>query len=250
MKHLRFDIGHGGTDPGAIGFDLHEADVVLSLGTKTGNYILKNYDGVKISYSRTGDVFVSLDQRTDSANKEKVDFLYSFHDNSHTTSTAHGFETFVYTNASSASIAYQNVIHGEIMQYLKNFNIYDRGKKRANLHMVRESKMPAVLAEYLFISNKRENDLLRNDSFLSGLAEATGKGIAKAMGLKEKVIPVVKEAIKVSKDDVKGHWAEKTLIKAEKKKILTRDTKGNLRPDDSVTRAELATILDRLGLLD
>jgi N-acetylmuramoyl-L-alanine amidase len=249
VKHIKIDIGHGGSDPGAIGFGLKEADVVLALGTRTGNYILKNYEGVKISYSRTSDVFVSLDQRTDSANKEKVDFLYSLHDNSHTTKSAHGFETFVYTNASAASIAYQNVIHGEIMQFLKKFNIHDRGKKRANLHMVREPKMPAVLAEYLFISNKRENELLRNDAFLSGLAEATGRGIAKAIGLKEKVIPVVKEAVKVNKDNVKGHWAEKDLVKAEQKGILTRNN-GDLRPNEQVTRAELATILNRLGLLD
>jgi N-acetylmuramoyl-L-alanine amidase len=196
MKHFRFDPGHGGTDPGAVGHGLHEADVVLDLATKTGNYILRNYEGVKISYSRTSDVFVSLDQRTDMANKDDVDFLFSFHDNSHSNLNANGFETFVYNDASSASIAYQNVIHGEIMQYLKKYNIYDRGKKRGNLHMVRETKMPAVLAEYLFISNKKENELLKNESFINGLAEATGKGIAKATGLKEKVAPVIKAVAK------------------------------------------------------
>jgi N-acetylmuramoyl-L-alanine amidase len=196
MKHLRFDAGHGGTDPGAIGYGLHEADVVLNLATKTGNFILKNYESVKISYSRTSDVFVSLDQRTNMANKDNVDFLFSFHDNSHSNVSANGFETFVYNDASTASIAYQNVIHREIMHYLKKYNIYDRGKKRANLHMVRETKMPAVLAEYLFISNKKENELLRNASFINGLAEATGRAIAKATGLKEKNRPVVKQIVK------------------------------------------------------
>jgi N-acetylmuramoyl-L-alanine amidase len=196
MKRFKFDPGHGGSDPGAVGFNLEEANVVLNLCTKTGNYILQHYEGVAISYTRTSDVYVSLDQRTDMANKEKVDFFYSFHNNAFGKSSANGFESFVYTDASSASVAYQNVIHGEIMQFLKKHGINDRGKKRGNLHIVRETKMPAILTEYLFISNKKENDLLKNELFINGLAEATGKAIAKATGLKPKsAAPIIKKAV-------------------------------------------------------
>ncbi|MGM0807622.1 MAG: N-acetylmuramoyl-L-alanine amidase [Bacillota bacterium] len=249
MINLLFDPGHGGTDPGANRFGLEEADVVLELAEKTGNYILRNYEGVRVHYTRTSDTTLALGDRTGLANLKHVDFMYSFHNNSHTTPTAHGFETFVYTSPSSKSVTMQNVIHAEIMKMLKPYGITDRGKKKANLHIVRESKMPSVLAEYLFISNKRENDLLRNENFLYELAKATAVGIAKALGLKEKVKPVVKEAVKVKKDEVKGHWAEKDLVKAEKKGVLTRNN-GDLRPNDVVTRAEMAAILNRLGLLD
>ena len=45
----------------------------------------------------------------------------------------------------------QNLLHTEIMATLKSYNVTDRGQKAANLHMCRESKMPAVLTENLFI---------------------------------------------------------------------------------------------------
>jgi N-acetylmuramoyl-L-alanine amidase len=194
-----FDPGHGGNDPGAVGYGLKEADVVLDLCLKTGNYLLQNYTGVRIHYTRTSDTTMSLTERTNLANLKHVDFMYSFHNNSHTTSTAHGFETFVYTSPSTKSVAAQNIIHDEIMKFLKGYGITDRGKKKANFHIVRESKMPAVLAEYLFISNKKENDLLSDDNFRSKLAEATAKGIAKAWGLKEKPKPTPQTKPVVSK---------------------------------------------------
>jgi N-acetylmuramoyl-L-alanine amidase len=189
VVEIQLDAGHGGSDPGAVGHGLHEADIVLDLCLKTGDYLIDNYEKVKITYSRSNDTHLSLGQRTDIANLRNVDFFYSFHNNSFGNTAANGFETWVYTNPGAQTIAYQNVIHGEIMQFLKKYGITDRGKKRGNLHVVRETKMPAILTEYLFISNKKENDLLRNKDFINGLAEVTAKGIAKAIGLKEKVKP-------------------------------------------------------------
>lgn len=52
-----------------------------------------------------------------------------------------------------------------------------------------------------------------------------------------------------AKDDITGHWAEKSIRKAVRKGTMSGYPDGSFRPNDPVTRAELATILDRLGLL-
>jgi N-acetylmuramoyl-L-alanine amidase len=192
VTEIQLDAGHGGSDPGAVGHGLHEADVVLDLCLKTGDYLTDHYEKVKVTYSRSNDTYLSLSQRTDIANLRKVDFFYSFHNNSFRNEAAHGFETWVYDKVGKETLHLQEVIHSEVMGFLKQHGITDRGKKKGNLHVVRETHMPAVLAEYLFISNKKENSLLRNKDFINGLAEVTAKGIAKALGLKAKPKPVPK----------------------------------------------------------
>lgn len=62
--------------------------------------------------------------------------------------------------------------------------------------------------------------------------------------------PEYKEEETVKPDDLTDHWAEKSCRKAERKAIMKGYPDGTFRPDKEVTRAELAVILDRLGLLD
>ena len=62
--------------------------------------------------------------------------------------------------------------------------------------------------------------------------------------------PEKEESNAMPKDDMKGHWAEKELKKAKDKGILKGHQDGSMRPDEPVTRAQIAVILDRLGLLD
>ena len=54
----------------------------------------------------------------------------------------------------------------------------------------------------------------------------------------------------VTKDDLTGHWAEDACRKAERQGIMRGYPDGSWCPDKPVTRAELATVLDRLGVLD
>lgn len=51
-------------------------------------------------------------------------------------------------------------------------------------------------------------------------------------------------------DDVSGHWAEKSIRKAIYSEIMTGYPDGSFKPNSPVTRAELVTVLDRLGLMD
>ena len=53
-----------------------------------------------------------------------------------------------------------------------------------------------------------------------------------------------------AKKDYESHWSANSFAKADKKGIITGYSDGSYRPDNNVTRAELVTILDGLGLLD
>ena len=51
-------------------------------------------------------------------------------------------------------------------------------------------------------------------------------------------------------DDVSGHWAEKSIRKAINSELMAGYPDGSFKPNNPVTRAELVTVLDRLGLID
>lgn len=179
------DAGHGGKDSGAVGLGLKEKDLTLSIVKKIGK-LLGDYEGVKVLYTRTDDRFLELAERADIANKAAVDYFCSVHINA--TPTGTGFETYVYTDASSKSVAYQNVIHPEIYKALGK--VKDRGKKRANYAVLRHTDMPAILTENLFIDNPNDNNLLKEESFIDNVAQGHVNGFAKAFGLKKKPAPV------------------------------------------------------------
>jgi N-acetylmuramoyl-L-alanine amidase len=180
------DAGHGGKDSGAVGMGLKEKDLTLSIVKKIGK-LLGEYEDVKVLYTRTDDRFLELAERAELANKAKADFFCSVHINA--TPSGTGFETYVYNEASSKSVAYQNVIHPEIYKQLGK--VKDRGKKRANYAVLRHSNMPAILTENLFIDNAADNQLLKQDSFIDKVAQGHVNGFEKAFGLKKKPEPKV-----------------------------------------------------------
>ncbi|WP_338842002.1 N-acetylmuramoyl-L-alanine amidase [Paenibacillus glucanolyticus] len=184
MKRIRIDVGHGGKDPGASGNGLQEKNIVLSLALEIKKQLERDYGGVQVELSRSTDVFLELKERTDAANKAGADLLVSIHCNAG--GGAGGFESFRYTNASAASRSLQNVLHTEIMAALKPFGVIDRGQKAANLHMCRESKMPAVLTENLFIDVVTDAAKLKRQDVIDALIAGHVVGIAKYLGLRKK----------------------------------------------------------------
>lgn len=184
MPRIFIDCGHGGKDFGAIGNGLNEKDVVLDIGLKIKEG-LANYKDAQVLLSREKDEFLTLDERTDKANAWKADILISIHDNSANDKTAKGFESYIYSgNVTSGTIAFQNVLHAEIMREL-GAEVEERGKKRANFHMLRESHMKAVLTENLFLSNASDANLLKSQNFRQKIANGHILGVAKFLGLQE-----------------------------------------------------------------
>ncbi|MBO9129063.1 N-acetylmuramoyl-L-alanine amidase [Bacillus sp. 165] len=187
------DAGHGGQDSGATGNGLKEKDILLALSNRIVSILKTRGVGVEVNTTRSTDVYVSLDERANRANAWGADFFFSNHINA---GGGTGFESYIYTSPSSASINYQNIIHGELKAFYSRYNMRDRGKKRANFAVLRQTKMPAILFEHLFIDTPADAALLAKDSFLDALALAVAEALAKALGFQIKEeIPVPSEEI-------------------------------------------------------
>jgi len=89
------DAGHGGKDPGAIGRHIQEKDINLNVALLVGNTIKKEYPGVKVVYTRSTDVYVTLPGRAQIANKANGDLFISIHTNATESKNAYGTETFM-----------------------------------------------------------------------------------------------------------------------------------------------------------
>jgi N-acetylmuramoyl-L-alanine amidase len=188
MVKIFIDSGHGGKDPGAVGNGLYEKNVVLDLAKRV-EAKLKQYKGVEILQSRTTDVFLELSERADKANNWGADCFISLHLNAASDASAKGFETYVYNGSiGPETIAFQNVIHEEILRQI-GANVRDRGKKRANFAVLRETNMIALLGENLFVTNSGEAALLKQTTFLEKVAQGYVTGLERFYGLIKETRP-------------------------------------------------------------
>jgi len=95
IKTIVIDPGHGGKDPGALGYSTsREKDIVLKVGLKLGQYIKENFPETKVVYTRDKDVFIELHERAAIANKAQAELFISIHCNSAAPS-AYGTEIYV-----------------------------------------------------------------------------------------------------------------------------------------------------------
>lgn len=105
VKTIVIDAGHGGKDPGAVGHNCKEKDIVLKVALLTGKYIEQYLDDVKVIYTRKDDTFIELSERANIANKAKADLFISIHANAVGSTRAYGAETFVLgTNSSENNL--------------------------------------------------------------------------------------------------------------------------------------------------
>ncbi len=89
------DPGHGGKDPGALGYyHLKEKDIVLKIALKLGQYLKKRLPDVHILFTRKTDIFIPLYQRTQFANRHNGKLFVSIHCNSNPRHSVNGFETY------------------------------------------------------------------------------------------------------------------------------------------------------------
>lgn len=185
MKKVWLDAGHGGTDSGTAGNDLREKNVTLQLVLHAQAYLEQNYSNVEVQLTRTTDVYVSLSERANRANSLGADVFVSMHINA---GGGTGFETYTHTTRDrDQSPTLQKMLHSEILITMQKFGtIVDRGLKAANFAVLRETIMPAVLTENLFIDTAVDADKLKNETFLREIGEAHARGIAQYLGLLSK----------------------------------------------------------------
>nr|WP_263324650.1 N-acetylmuramoyl-L-alanine amidase [Neobacillus sp. Marseille-Q6967] len=180
---LYLDPGHGGSDPGASSNGLTEKEITLDIALRIRTILESLFDGVEVRLSRTGDTTKSLRQRTDEANAWGADFYLSIHINA---GGGTGYEDYIYNGLSDSSRTanYQDTIHAEVV---KLNQLSDRGQKKANFHVLRETVMDALLSENGFIDNPQDAALMKQAAWRQNVAHGHANGVAKAFNLPSKV---------------------------------------------------------------
>ncbi len=210
------DAGHGGHDPGNIGYrNVREKDVVLTISKKLGDYINQYLPDVKVIYTRDDDTFLDLEERGQLANDAEGDLFVSIHANAFTSSKVRGTEVFflglhrseesfeimkkenaifntdgkqfyelseedllIYELAHSGYIATSERIATLIdEQFTNRANRKSRGVKQAGFQVLYEASMPAMLVEVGFLTNPSEQRFLTSDYGQAIMASAIFRAI-------------------------------------------------------------------------
>jgi len=209
------DPGHGGKDPGAVSADgkLKEKDVTLAVAKRLQRLLRKKMPSVTVALTREDDRFLSLQERTELANRMNADIFVSLHCNGTTDSVSRGIETFYLSKSSSPrarriaarengiplskmsdleatllnlmvtaktteSDALAKEVHSSIIRTLKRHASggRDRGVRRAPFYVLLGATMPAILVECAFISSSRERDKLTSGEYLDSIAGGLAEG--------------------------------------------------------------------------
>ena len=168
------DPGHGGHDPGAVGFDgLKEADVALDISLRVADK-LRLFE-IEPVLSRTDDTYISLGRRASEANVIDADLFVCIHCNSFHDRQANGAEVLVYSRASKALPFAEGILERLVELGLRNRGV----KERPKLTVLNRTAMPAVLVETAFISCDGGVDyqLLRSQDGLDKIADAITRGV-------------------------------------------------------------------------
>ena len=98
IRTIVIDPGHGGKDSGTMGtkrFKVYEKHVALAVSLKLGDYIKNAFPNIDVVYTRSSDVFLELNERTELANNANADLFISIHCDGFTNSTPSGASVFV-----------------------------------------------------------------------------------------------------------------------------------------------------------
>lgn len=164
---ILIDPGHGGKDPGHLPHKdtlMQEKDIALGIALKVGNYLTYNLSNVNVLYTRTTDVYPSLDERVAQANENNVDYMLSIHVNGSPNTNITGTETHIHNFDAKSSYKWARLIE---KQFKTRAGRKSRGVKTAadighSLHVLKHTKMPTVLVECGFITNPTEGKYLNS----------------------------------------------------------------------------------------
>jgi N-acetylmuramoyl-L-alanine amidase len=223
VSKIVIDAGHGGRDPGATAFGVSESELVLDVALRLEK-LLQQRPGFDTVLTRRTDEYVTLEERTERANRESADLFLSIHANASTVATARGVETyflnFALNRQAEAVAARENAASGLTMNSLpgivkaitlnsklnesrdfaalvqqsmvrglrpSNKLLKDMGVKQAPFMVLIGAAMPSVLAEISFVTNRAEARLLKTSAYRQKIAESLLSGILKYQQALKKV---------------------------------------------------------------
>jgi N-acetylmuramoyl-L-alanine amidase len=215
VARIVIDPGHGGHDPGAKARGLSESDLVLDVALRLEKLLLKQ-QGVEVVLTRRTNTFVSLEERTEIANREGADLFLSIHANASADASARGVETYFLNfaanpeaeavaareNAGAArnmrhlpeivkaialnnkidesrdfAAAVQRALHADMKKV--NKDVRNLGVKQAPFMVLIGATMPSILAEISFLTNKQDATFLKTEKYRQQIAEALLAGVMK-----------------------------------------------------------------------
>ena len=165
------DAGHGGSDPGALGFGYRESDLNLQIAKKIESKLKSR--GIDVKMSRSSDIYYSLSERAEMANDYGADAFVSIHQNSAESTSANGIETY-YNRNKEEDKPLSNDIQTQVINKTGSTN---RGVKNAEFTVLVKSNMISALVECGFISNESEVKNLSDSDYQDKLATGIADGI-------------------------------------------------------------------------
>ncbi len=206
VETVVLDAGHGGHDKGAVSRYGNEKDFALDVARKLRP--LLQAKGLRVIMTREGDYFVPLEVRAQIANAARNSIFVSIHFNATDRDpNATGFEIFSFTprgapstsddwvtptalsmqagsEVDAQSMALSACIYHSLLGHIPEF---DRGIKRARFAVLRLTRVPAVLVEGGFLTERGESKLIATKDWRAKLAQAINIGIENyhALGVKK-----------------------------------------------------------------
>lgn len=152
--------------------------------------ILAEYDGIEVLRvdDTTGKTDTSLKVRTDKANAWGADFYLSIHHNAGINGgKGGGIVAYAYTNPQKASLEWQKALYDSAIKHTGLKGNRSNPLAKANLHEVRETKMPAVLMECGFMDSSADVPIILAEAFADKIAKAFAEIIIAKIGATKKV---------------------------------------------------------------
>ena len=202
FKTVVLDAGHGGHDKGATSSYGCEKDFALDVARNVKP--LLEAKGIEVKMTRDSDMFVPLELRARIANTAKDAVFVSIHFNATDANpSANGFEIFSLTPRGAPSTAddalalrFMNMEAGSPVDapslalsmsvfhsVVGHFSEFDRGIKRARFAVLRLTKIPAILVEGGFLTERGESRMIAQSAWRSKLAQSIATGLINYKGL-------------------------------------------------------------------
>ncbi|MBF0707225.1 MULTISPECIES: N-acetylmuramoyl-L-alanine amidase CwlD [Bacillales] len=180
------DPGHGGADGGAVGDNVVEKDIALTISLKLRDYLQEA--GALVIMTRETDTDLAADgtkglsnrkaedlrKRVELINEGSNDLFVSIHLNAIPSSKWSGAQTF-YNPVNDESQAISRFIQAEIKRNLENTNRL--AKNMDSVYLLREAEIPGALVEVGFLSNPTERELLNTETYQNKVAASIYQGI-------------------------------------------------------------------------
>ena len=188
------DAGHGGEDGGAIAIDgkTLEKDINLSIAKKLNNIIKSNNINTFMIRDTDESIYKKdsnkktlrrkkvedLRNRVNIANSNDKNILISIHQNKFPDESLKGIQIF-YSGNNENSIKLANFLKEELEKNLNKTKFRENKKSGKEVYLLNKVKVPAVIIECGFISNKEELNNLISEGYQSNLAQYIFLGLKK-----------------------------------------------------------------------